>query len=280
MMKSIAFNGYKVRYKRTGTGKPIVFLHNAGSDHRIWDYQIDAFKKTHEIFALDILGYGSSDRPHVEYSLNLYTDMLKTFIETLDLHEVVLVGHCIGGATSINYSYVHPERIRALVVFNVASEQSLIDGAYGFLYKLKQHEIVRKVLVYTAPRIGLPEWYIALELKKLYGTVGEKEAPFLEHMKSLYKKEGHLRILNNLLLNFDTFRVIDERVKPENFPPVMLIWGRENKVLRLTAGKKFAETFNPDKTVIFNHCGHLVMRENPDEVNQCIKEFIPAHHYR
>lgn len=273
-MERFTFNGSTVWYKRTGAGTPIIFLHNAGSDHHIWDYQIDYFKSTHEIFAIDLLGYGRSDKPHCDYSLDLYTDMLTTLIESCGLHQVILIGQCIGGAIAVNYTLNHPENVRALIGFNVASEKNLLDGSYGFLYRLKKLSFIRKAMVYMAPKITLPDWYITLELNKQYGAIGEKDATFTQHMKSLNKQDGHLRVLNNLLMHFESFQVIDNPSKPKDFPPAMIVWGRENKILRLRGGEVFASRFNFDKTVVVDQCGHLVMREKPDEINRCLEAFI------
>lgn len=78
-----------------GSGEPILFLHNGGSGHWIWHYQIQHFAKKYRVFAFDMLGYGASDRPNVIYDLNFYTQMTDEIIEQLNLQNLILVGNCV-----------------------------------------------------------------------------------------------------------------------------------------------------------------------------------------
>jgi len=94
-----------------GQGEPIVFLHNGGNDHRIWDHQIAYFARTHRVIATDHIGFGESDKPDLEYTLPLFTEMVATLIDELQLAPVTLIGHCIGGAMAINYTRGHTDKV-------------------------------------------------------------------------------------------------------------------------------------------------------------------------
>ena len=82
-MKHFLFRGHRVCFHEAGRGEPLVFLHNGGNDHRVWDYQLAHFARTRRVLALDHLGYGESDKPRIDYSLPLYAEMVACFVREL-----------------------------------------------------------------------------------------------------------------------------------------------------------------------------------------------------
>jgi pimeloyl-ACP methyl ester carboxylesterase len=134
-MSFFDFRGHRVWYESSGTGPAMVFLHNGGNDHRIWDLQAAHFARTNRVILVDHLGFGNSDCPEIDYTLPLYTEQVATLIETLKLERVILVGHCIGGAMALNYTLAHPERVEKLVLFNVATEGTLCAGPLAATYR-------------------------------------------------------------------------------------------------------------------------------------------------
>ncbi len=127
-MSTDDFRGYKVWYRASGSGEPMLFLHNGGNDHRIWDRQVEHFSKSHRVIVVDHMGHGQSDCPSIDYTLLLYTEEVAALVDGLHLAPVTLVGHCIGGAMALSYTIGHPENVRALVLFNVATEDTLCAG--------------------------------------------------------------------------------------------------------------------------------------------------------
>ena len=70
IMKSLSIGSNTVKYVEFGSGDPMLFLHNGGSGHWVWHYQIQHFANKYRVFAFDMLGCGASDRPNVTYDLN------------------------------------------------------------------------------------------------------------------------------------------------------------------------------------------------------------------
>ncbi|MBF0226969.1 MAG: alpha/beta hydrolase [Desulfobacterales bacterium] len=267
-------NNYKIAYLQSGKGTPMIFLHNGGLDHRIWDFQIEKFSKNYEVFALDLLGYGQSDKPEVEYTLNLYVDILSDFIEKLGLANVILVGHCIGSATTLSYTIKNPDNVKAIILFNLVTKKILLDGYAGYSYKVLTNAPVRYFLKQLSEKFVPDKWMLKFVVPVLYGKKGEPDNEFIEHFYDLNTSPSQLRVLYSLLLNFESFKQLDQFTKPTNFPKSLLIWGVDNKILPVNSGKKFAEKLKPDVINLFEECGHLVMRENSKEVNECIENFI------
>jgi pimeloyl-ACP methyl ester carboxylesterase len=75
-MSTFTFRGHEVYYRREGTGPSMVFLHNGGTSHRTWEPLIERYAADHDVVAPDMIGFGRSGRPNIDYSLDLYVEML------------------------------------------------------------------------------------------------------------------------------------------------------------------------------------------------------------
>jgi pimeloyl-ACP methyl ester carboxylesterase len=277
-MSTFDYNGHKVWYEESGRGEPIVFLHNGGNDHRIWDHQAAHFSKHYRVIAVDHLGHGNSDRPAVDYTLPLFSGEVAALVEQLGLAPVTLVGHCIGAAMSLHYALAHAPNVRRLVLFNVATEKTLLAGPLADIYRnFSRDPAAREAFIAAIEQNGLPREQTEGGLQvQLGGTRAADDPEFADYIHQLYNQHGQMRTLYNNLSQFGTFRVLDEFTKPANFPPVLLIWGGSNQVLPAQAGEEVRARLQPDRCEFFQDCGHLTMRERPAEINEKIEAFLLA----
>jgi len=274
-MKSFTFNNYHISYSQQGNGPPLIMLHNGGNDHRIWDYQVQSLQNYFDIYTIDLLGYGHSDKPEIDYTLDLYTQLLDQFIQSHDFDHVSLMGHCIGSAISLSYALENPEKVKYLVLMNIASIQTLSQGYLGKLYQWVLSSFTfRKFLIWLSPFIRLPRWAYRMSIAQQYGLANEKDHDFIDHLIKRYQHPRQFSVLLNLLLNFHSFGYLDKVEKPEQFPQTLILWGEQNNILPVSGGRNFAEHFKPDRFQIFPQGGHMVMRDSFQRVNQSLYHFF------
>lgn len=271
------FGGYRIAYHKSGQGYPMVFLHNGGTDHRIWDYQVEYFSKTHTVYALDILGFGGSDKPKAAYTLDLYTKMVEGFVEDLNLSSVTLVGNCIGSATALNYASKHPEKVNRLIVFNILTEDTLRDGAYGYWQTLSSIPGGKACLGFLAPFVWMPDFYITGEMAKLYGPnglKGELDSEFIDHLRMLFKKPEQMINLTSVLVNIKSYQAIATPPKDIWLPPICVFWGEWNQVLPAESSIGLCASYNFKEFHVIKDTGHFLMREEHEKVNFIMDQFL------
>ncbi|PSL47939.1 pimeloyl-ACP methyl ester carboxylesterase [Chitinophaga niastensis] len=111
-------------------GNPIVFVHSWAMNSDMWEYHMLHFHdKGMRCIAMDRRGHGRSDRPGHGYHLDQHADDLASLLEALDLHEVTLVAHSMGGAEVARYFERYGTARIARVVFIAAAIPFLLQTA-------------------------------------------------------------------------------------------------------------------------------------------------------
>ena len=94
----ISDDGVVINYYIKGTEKKaLVFVHGYSCSSEYWWPQLEYFSKDHTVIAIDIAGHGKSGLNRQEYSMDAFGNDVTSVIEHLDLEEVVLIGHSMGG---------------------------------------------------------------------------------------------------------------------------------------------------------------------------------------
>ncbi len=106
----------RVHYKSFGEGKTaVVFIHGAFCDMTTWRFQISAFAGRRRLVLIDLPGHGGSDKPKVEYTMNLFARAVDAVLKDAAVEKAVLVGHSMGTPVAREFWRLHPEKTIALV---------------------------------------------------------------------------------------------------------------------------------------------------------------------
>lgn len=247
--KHFKYKGYNVFYLEAGHGEPMIFLHNGGSSHRIWENQLRHFSRKYRVYAMDNLGFGQSDKPDIDYPLDLHIDQLAAFIEHIGAERVILVGHCMGGAMSLNYTARYPEKVRKLILCNVYTEQTLLSGILAGRYR-----------AYSSDPAVLNR---AIEDAKKASA------------KNAYSDDPMSQVaLARVIARADTYGMSDRLKLPSNMPPMLLLWGEQNPVVTCESGKALRDRLKPQAFVQLANCKHMAMVEDPQAFNEAMESFL------
>lgn len=271
-LSSFQFQGHKVAYRREGAGTPMVFLHNGGTSHRIWEPLLERYAADHEVVAMDMLGFGASDRPHITYSLDLYVAQLGALLDELRLDDVTLIGHCMGSATVLRYAREHPERVRMVVAVNVLTEQTFVTGRMSWMVTVaRRTPRLARAMAWLSAHLYTPKPVAeALARTTVWSDPTGVSRELREHVRETNRHPEQTRVLLNISENIGTFTGLEQ--KPEGVP-VCVVWSADNKVLPASEGEKFCAALGPDRQVTLPRGGHLVMLETPDALAAVIDEF-------
>lgn len=267
------FNGRRVAYVDEGDGEPIVFLHNSGISHRLFDHQISYFSKTNRVIAMDWIGFGASHKPkEIVYDAQLYIDQLSALKLHLELEQFNLVACCVGGSVAMLYADENPETVKTLTVITSATPNTIRGGVLG--PTLSRVGSLKHNIIKLIGGSRFARWIIwpYIMKRQLGPKVYRSEPEFVDYCTRNYADSG----VGHAFSSYDYFshEKLDTLNPSKNFPPLLFIWGSDNPVLKLKKGQDFIKSWNGSKTLFIDQCGYMVMREAAQQVNKEIEDHL------
>jgi pimeloyl-ACP methyl ester carboxylesterase len=128
---------WRVSYVVRGAGAPIVFVHSihAAAWNAEWRHTVPAMAARGACYAIDLLGFGSSDRPPVHYEARLYLELITDFLREVVQEPALLVGSSLGGTYAVAIAAAHPELVSGVCAIGPAGVSRLTTpgGALGLV---------------------------------------------------------------------------------------------------------------------------------------------------
>jgi pimeloyl-ACP methyl ester carboxylesterase len=255
-------NGLEIAYERVGDGPPVVFVHGAAVDARMWQPQLAALADEFTAVAWDEPGAGRSSDVPADFGLADYAACLAALIDALDLGPAHVAGLSWGGTVAQELYRHHPELVATLI---------LVDTYAGWKGSLPKDEVrirvqgVRQMLA-AADHLFDPT------LPGLFaGDPPAEFVPLLEAMAADVRPES----LRTALL---VMAEADERdLLPRIAVPTLLIWGERDARSPLSVARQFEKAISDTKLVVISGAGHVSNLERPEAFNDAVREFCRAH---
>lgn len=112
----------RIRYRAFGDPAsektPLLFIHGYGGMLEHWELNIPAVGNDRPKFAMDLIGFGGSEKPNVRYRLELFARQIASFLRHRALDRIIIVGHSMGGASGLYFAHTNPDAVEGLVLAN------------------------------------------------------------------------------------------------------------------------------------------------------------------
>jgi pimeloyl-ACP methyl ester carboxylesterase len=120
----------RVHYKSLGTGKTaLVLVHGWSCDMSFWSEQVPALAGKVRVVVIDLPGHGKSDRPKIDYTMDLFARAVDAVLQDAGVEEAVLAGHSMGTPVVSRFYRLFPKKTRALVAVDGSFRRIKIDQA-------------------------------------------------------------------------------------------------------------------------------------------------------
>jgi len=245
-------DGVRLRYLDVGSGRPVVLVHGFGVSLDEWLPIIpDLVQSGHRVLALDLKGFGFSDRPPGDYSPQAEASLVLHLMDQRGIEASAGVGHSWGASVVLAAALAAPERFSRIALYD------------GFVYTA---EIPTASYFVRAP--GLGEASFAMYLPE---RLDEKVAlaffnPDLVTQDVVDAAERAMdrpgTVAAALATVRGTHRIADIEGRYGTIKqPTLLLWGREDGVTPLSFGERLASDLPHAKLLVYPRCGHLPMFE-------------------
>jgi pimeloyl-ACP methyl ester carboxylesterase len=257
--KTVAVFGQSIHYWDVGSGPVVVLVHGLGSKkENDWGRAVGPLSQKYRVIVPDQIGFGQSDKPVIDYSIQTYVDFLDEFLHKLKIEKASLVGESLGGWISAMYtletsSDAHMVPVEKLVLVDaaglkqdkpipdlnpssLASERKLLQVVF-YDTSWVNDEVVRKGL---EERLRENISYTVHSVLTNPGLASER----------LDGKLGNIHV------------------------PTLVVWGKQDELLPLTSGERYAAEIPGAKLVSFDKCGHVPPVEKTVEFVSAVTVFL------
>ena len=282
-------NGIKMHYVTIGEGPLIVFLHGFPEFWKSWKHQISFFSKKFKVVALDMRGYGETERPVKvgEYRIEKLARDVTELIDSLGQKKATVVGHDWGGAVAWATAMMNPSFVEKLIVMNAPHPAIVQRNAFRNYAQMQKSWYMFFFLLEKAPEKVLSSNNFEI-LKHMFEISIKRKDRFslsdIEEYVSSWSKEGGITGGLNYYranLNEEFWGNLGESIPfPKIKIPTLQIWAEDDMFLgkELTEGTKEFVVDAPFSLNVIPNCGHWVQQEAPEEVNQIMEEFLLNDH--
>lgn len=258
------------RYGRGGA--PILLIHGFGTCSFLWrDVGPALAVANRTAFAVDLFGYGESDRPFdAQFGIEAQSEYLDRALTALRLSKATIVGIDLGGAIAMHLAYTRPERVERLVLVNAIA----FDDVPADDIKTMQRNTGRYALRVSRGILGAAPLMRELLDRGVSKQENMPESLVARYLAPYVGQDG----LNHLLA---LARSVDEDDMAEIELgqidcPTMIVWGDQDPFVSPKLGDRLADTIPGSRLVRLPGTGRLVPEEAPDTLANMILEFVGA----
>ena len=127
-MGGVLIKGTLIHYEIFGRGKPIIFVHGWLGSWRYWVPVMELLSNDYRTYAMDLWGFGDSDKEQEHYDVEAYVELLIDFMDELGLWRAPLVGHTLGAAIATELAARHPDRVSKVLAVGLPLTADAINS--------------------------------------------------------------------------------------------------------------------------------------------------------
>ena len=269
MPHATAEDGIRLYYEETGSGKPLIFVHEFAGDHRSWEPQMRHFGRRFRCIAFNARGYPPSDVPEspASYSQSRAADDIGSVLDHLSIDRAHIVGLSMGGFATLHFGFRYAARALSLSV-----------AGCGYGAEPEQRERFRSEAAAIAELItsaGLP----AIAGKYAYGPTRVQ----FENKDPRGHAEFKRMLAEHSPLGSANTQLGVQRERPSLYDliedmkrltvPTLILTGDEDWPC-LLPGLLLKQNISAAALAVMPNCGHAINLEAPDEFNRLLGDFL------
>ncbi len=254
----IDVDGENIHYVDEGKGPPVLLIHGFGGHTYSYRYLIPELARDHRVVALDLLGFGYSERvPDADYSHQAQAGRVMGLMDALEIDRASLVGHSMGGEVAMRVAAAYPERVdRMALVASVSGDRVRTLPVTPFL-----RPFLPVVSILFGKQMLRASFFDKSKATDEVWEAYHRPALIRGSMDGLYKIMKHTR-----------------RDPPVQFTaitaPVLLMSAEHERIIPRWMSRRLRERFPDAETAVIGGAGHVLLEERPAECNAVLRRFL------
>ena len=278
------WRGHNVYYVQAGEPHlqrpPLLLVHGFGASTDHWRKNITELSADFQVFAIDLLGFGRSAKPNLQYSGDLWRDQLHDFISEVIGQKTILAGNSLGGYACLCVASQRPDIAAGVVLLNSAGPfsqpENQIQPSPNPIQKLlgkpvkwafKQRFAQALLFQYTRQK-----WVIRRTLEKVYLDKSAITDQLVAEIQRPAFDKGALDVFVSVFSSPQGEKV--DILLKQLTCPLLLLWGEADPWMKARESSQKFHEYYPQLTEYFLTAGHCPHDEIPEQINSHLRDWV------
>jgi 2-hydroxy-6-oxonona-2,4-dienedioate hydrolase len=260
--------GVRTRYLHAGEkGKPgLIFIHGTGGHAEAYARNLAAHAQHFDVYALDLLGHGCTDKPPYDYTIPEYVKQVVAFMDAVGLDSASLSGESLGGWVTAHVAVRHPDRVQRLVL-NTASGDKL------------DAETLRRIREMTTAAVMEASWdRVKARLEWLMWEKDKVHDDLVQSRLAIYSQPAMRESIGHILAMHTPEARAKYAITPAQWrsiqAPTLVLWTDHDPTASVETGRALADAIPGSRFVVMEGCGHWPQFEDADTFNDIHIDFL------
>jgi pimeloyl-ACP methyl ester carboxylesterase len=260
MTKEILYQGKKIFYRSTGTGKPVMLVHGFGEDGNVWDKQVEFLKDKCYLIVPDLPGSGRSEMID-DMSMEGMAEVLHSIIHEENIDKWAVVGHSMGGYITLALVETYWNHVNAFGLFH---SSAFADTEEKKEIRKKGIEFIKKNGAFEFLKTATPNLFSPNSKSQIPNSINQ----FIETLKD-FSPDSLVVYYNAMMKRPDRTSVLKNSKNP-----ILFVAGEHDNAIPLNDILK--QCHLPEKSYfhVLKKSGHMGMMEEPENANRILEEFL------
>jgi len=249
--RSIVVNGVKFSILEAGQGDPVIYVHGVVTTSNIFPKYLGAYSPDFRGIAVDLRGYGDSEKPASGCNLDQFPKDLIALADTLKIDRAVWVGVSMGGMILQRLALDNPSRVKALVLVSTMDRPMILDENPATIGKPRDYkEVSRNIIIGSFPPGTRPEIY----------------QPLLDRIPT-----WNAAVISEALASMSKFDLRGKLTAIE--APTLIVVGEKDDSATPAIARDMQAQIRNSKIAEFK-TGHFMMAEDPEGFGAVLGDFL------
>jgi 4,5:9,10-diseco-3-hydroxy-5,9,17-trioxoandrosta-1(10),2-diene-4-oate hydrolase len=252
-------------------GTAVILIHGLGGFIENWVHNVNALAQQHRVYAMDLVGFGRSDKTPLTHDLNDLVRFINDFMKIQNIEKASLVGNSLGGGLVLQFTLEFPEKVEKLVLVDNAGmgRDVILDfklcslpfvGELLTRPSLKGTARLWKKIVYDSSLITSELVELSYRLAAQPSAQKALLAPLRAGINLLGQRAELIRPLIDSLAGI--------------IKPVLITWGQQDRIIPVAHARVAVDKIPGARLEIFDRCGHMPQLEHPGKFNKLVLDFL------
>jgi pimeloyl-ACP methyl ester carboxylesterase len=267
-------HGYRRAFVHAGRGPALLLIHGIGDSSQTWRDLIPLLARDFTVIAPDLLGHGKSDKPRADYAVAAYACGMRDLLSVLDIEEVTVIGHSLGGGVAMQFAYQFPERCQRLVLVSSGGVGRDVHAMLRLVATPAADVLLPLIPTLPARVLGRA----AVAILGWSGTkIGRDASDLLRGFDALsdgFSRSAFLRTLRAVVDHHGQVVTMLDRCYLAQGMPTLLVWGAGDGVIPVGHAHIAHAAMPGSRLEIFENAGHFPHHADPERFVSVLRDFL------